>query len=1259
MAKVSITGGTVNGELDTRSYDPETGELTHSDDAAKATIKVTGGTFAKDPSTYVVEDSAVKPNTDGTFGVEKAYLAKVGETSYYTMDEAFKAQTTSGEAIFLLRDYTTGGTFNSGSINRTVNLNGHTWTCTGTDANSAAFEINHPNATLTVTNGKVVSSQLVGLIPSANGGTITYDKSSLVFEGVEMSTTATSGIETNGNNTNDTVTLRNSTLNVPNGFGIYFPSSGTLTIDNSTITAKTMGVQVCAGSLSITGEKTAITVTGDAVEKTEGDGAIQDGAAISIVNRNGYKGLGEITVTGGTFTAKSGNAAIKAYDWNSAAEAFTESGKVAVSGGTFSSAVDADLCKTGYAPTVNEDGTCTVTKVKVAEVNSTQYDTLEAAIAAAKTGDTVKLIANFTTDASKTQKADRLTVTTDVTLDLNGCTLTIPGELEDSSNWAAFYINGATMTVKDSSANGTGAICGADKTVENPKYQGGVFLFDVNGDGALFIESGTYYAGGTVVQVTQGTATVNGGSFSVYPDVGTKDSRYLLNCIDANYKAGTAHIVVNGGTFVGYDPRNNKAEGEGTDFVAPGVGVNADTTDGTFTALPNKVAQIVDAGGGSVAAYAGHYDAIAAAKDGETVILLSDRKNFVTNTINANITIDLNGKTLSVGNNNPFFRTNGEVTIQNGTITSDYSCVIVNAYNKLTLKNVKITGVTGDNGKNLVNVCSNAEVTIDKDTVLTASGSGVAVFIGQDADAQYTLNVYGKAIQESKSFAICGNGSYKGATTINIYEGAEVRSASVAIYHPQAGEINVYGGLVEGYCGIGIKSGTLNITGGQVLGVAKDNGLSDEHSSGGSMNYDGSAIVIDSHTGYKDVNINISGSAFIQSRCSTGIREIGDDADKTNVTGLSIRGGTVLSGSGMAAVQVREVTKKNVFITGGRFSTDVGEYCTIDYQCNAPTEDEPLYTVTKKDAVVTVSRKLTLANNLIITYTAKMPVNYAEPYAEFNFWNNSVNEWQTSKVEGISTGTDADGNATYTFAFTGVNPQRMNDTLKMTLFAKTPENSGFVAITKEYTDSVAAYCNAVINNSTYNVDGRWTEVLSNLVAYGAASQKYMKYNETALVTDSVLNCVTKDYTGTQEITAVSGVRRKDGGITITSVGMVLSSSYAVRVFFTLNDTTSLSDVTFTASIGGSSEQSFSKDDFTEQSYNGGTRYYFDYTGLNARQLDSEITFTATVSGTQDDTLGYSANTYLRYYITNPSANTVWNELVKWLFNYGWSCKNFK
>ena len=377
LAKVSISGGTVNGKLGTYTYDNGLVTIT---DATKAAIAVTDGTFSSDPTEYVVEDSGVTKNADGTFGVAKAYLAMVGDTSYYTMDEAFKAQTASGKPIVLLRDYTTGSTFNSGSINRTVDLNGHTWTCTGTDANSAAFEINYANASLTVKNGKIVSSQLVGLIPSASGGTITYDNSSLTFEGVEMSTTATSGIETNGNNTNDSVTLKNSTLNVPNGFGIYFPSSGTLTIDNSTINTKTMGVQVCAGSLEITGES-AINVTGDAVPKTENDGAIQDGAAISVVDRAGYKGLGKVEVKNGSFTAKN-DEGLKAYKYeNKTEKPFENNGdKLTVTGGAFSNDVKDYVAADLTTANITTSGETTYYVGK---------ETVEAAAAKAPSGSTV------------------------------------------------------------------------------------------------------------------------------------------------------------------------------------------------------------------------------------------------------------------------------------------------------------------------------------------------------------------------------------------------------------------------------------------------------------------------------------------------------------------------------------------------------------------------------------------------------------------------------------------------------------------------------------------------------------------------------------------------------------------------------------------------------------------------------------------------------------------------------------------------------
>lgn len=354
---------TVNGKIAADKYDKNTtnapavlvkgGNLDIAWAIGNATVQVTGGTFTKQVPAAYYGDGYEQTEENGKYTITKENVAQVGNQKYTTMDEAFKAQTTSGKPIVLLRDYTTGSTFNSGDASRVVDLNNHTWTCTGKDANSAAFEINYPNAALTVKNGKIVSSQLVGLIPSAMGGTITYDNSSLTFENVEMTTTATSGIESNGMNTNDVVTLKNSTLNVPNGFGIYFPSSGAVTIEDSTITAKTMGVQVCAGNLNV--KNSTITVTGNAVNKTENDGAIEDGAAISVVDRAGYKGLGKVNIESGKFTS------IKAYKWDNSTKqetAFDNSKNVvAVSGGVFAQKFDNSYCATGMTVIDSKDTT--------------------------------------------------------------------------------------------------------------------------------------------------------------------------------------------------------------------------------------------------------------------------------------------------------------------------------------------------------------------------------------------------------------------------------------------------------------------------------------------------------------------------------------------------------------------------------------------------------------------------------------------------------------------------------------------------------------------------------------------------------------------------------------------------------------------------------------------------------------------------------------------------------------------------------------
>ena len=706
-AKVAITGGTVNGTLNTVDY--STG--TTSNDPTKATIEVTGGTFSTDPSRYVVENLAATKNADGTFGVAKAYLAQVGETSYYTMDEAFDAQTKTGEVITLLRDYTTGSAFKSGNDARVVDLNGHTWTCTGTDANSAAFEINYSNASLTVKNGKVVSSQLIGLIPSASamGGTITYDNSNLTFEGVEATTTATSGIETNGNNTNDTVVLKNSTLNVPNGFGIYFPSSGTLTIDNSTINAKTMGAQVCSGNLNVTAGS-AITVSGDPADKLEGDGAIQDGAAISIVNRPGYKGLGQIAIAGGTFTAKAGNAALKAYSWDSSTKqesAFDNSAKtVAVSGGTFSSAVSADLCAEGCTPIANTDGTHGVAS-GVAYVAGKGFDTLQAAIDAAQDGETVTLLTDATEDAT-------IAAGKNITLNLGGKTLT-----NTNAGKATLTIaKGATATVKNGSiVGGTGYYTidsyGTATLEDVTATAGNTDSSMIRNDGTLTIESGSYSGGLNVVKSEEdSTLIINGGKYElshavkygytavifVYGNTTITDGEFVCSATTPNWAnpkvvmtgevAGHPSFTkITGGSFV------NKYSGGGIFHgYTPATSDNFEVSGGTFNKsiseeyctdgfIPTKNADgTYGVKEGSYVAQVGSKkyetlaDAIRLSAKGKTITLLTDVEQNSQLTIGKDITLDLNGKTIKNTVDIWGDKANAILSIANGakvTITGD------------------------------------------------------------------------------------------------------------------------------------------------------------------------------------------------------------------------------------------------------------------------------------------------------------------------------------------------------------------------------------------------------------------------------------------------------------------------------------------------------------------------------------------------------------------------------------------------------------
>ena len=107
-----------------------------------------------------------------------------------------------------------------------------------------------------------------------------------------------------------------------------------------------------------------------------------------------------------------------------------------------------------------------------------------------------------------------------------------------------------------------------------------VYGINVNG-GKVIVNSGNYYGAITAIQIQKGSLEINGGFFDMAPTCKAAVphyAKYVVNCIDAAYKNGTATISIKGGTFVNFDPSANP-EGEGTSYVAEGYSVVSETQE--------------------------------------------------------------------------------------------------------------------------------------------------------------------------------------------------------------------------------------------------------------------------------------------------------------------------------------------------------------------------------------------------------------------------------------------------------------------------------------------------------------------------------------------------------------------------------------------------------------------------------------------------------------------------------------------------------
>ena len=237
----------------------------------------------------------------------------------------------------------------------------------------------------------------------------------------------------------------------------------------------------------------------------------------------------------------------------------------------------------------------------------------------------------------------RLSIKEPTTLNLNAMIKTPDNMGNNDKNFTALIVDADTTV----NANANGGI----KTGENGGYG-----INVRNGAKLTINGGNYYGGGTAVQVQEGELTINSGIFAVEP---YDDPRYgynfMLNCIDAAYKNGTAKIIVKGGIFKNFNPADNTAEGEHTNFVADGYTVvsmkGEDSEDTFYVVLPVS-------------------DVLNAISKGEEVVLTGDL------TISADLAIS---KEIKVDGSKVTINANGKTVANTADIWTDNDWSLVSA----------------------------------------------------------------------------------------------------------------------------------------------------------------------------------------------------------------------------------------------------------------------------------------------------------------------------------------------------------------------------------------------------------------------------------------------------------------------------------------------------------------------------------------------------------------------------------------------------
>lgn len=530
---------------------------------------------------------------------------------------------------------------------------------------------------------------------------------------------------------------------------------------------------------------------------------------------------------------------------------------------------------------------------EVAKIDDgTTFETLEAAVKAVKEGGTVTLLKSTT-----------------------GCgigTFRAPKEGQIAAKSFTIDFGGFTYTVTDPAVGSTGT-----------ETQGFHLEWSGNGDANhnVTLKNGTIEAAkGTknVMMLVQNYCNLTLENLTV-------DGRNLVNgwgtytYVTSNNCGSTtisnSRIIANPGS-VAFD-----VDGARKGYTAAKVIVKNSTVDGKIEKSENNdlvimsgifsqdVSAFMDPSVGTVEKVDGKYivkrvvpaaakigdkeyeslaEAVAAAKDGDTVVLQKDVTIGGYQEIRKAITVDLGGNKLTSTDGG--FDVYADLTVKNGRMeTVKWAAWVQGGANLVIEKDVSIMTTSTEGNKGGITVQN--------------EGSSVTVF--------------GK-VEAAGGAAISGIGNKDdGGVIINIEEGAVITCTNengLGIYYPNTAALNIKGGTITGATGVYVKSGKTTVTGGTIIGTGVK---ADYKYYGNGGNATGDAFVVDT-CGYPggDPVVEIKGGTFKSENAAAVGSYFGNTAEKA------------LAG----------------FITGGSFSSDPTKYAAADYKV---TTENGVFTVSK------------------------------------------------------------------------------------------------------------------------------------------------------------------------------------------------------------------------------------------------------------------------------------------------------------------------